>query len=392
MKNQTKRLAVIGLPMLQAVDNADSAAIAVYSAIKRNWRFIFCAEETVEAFRFLQTVDYDGAIVRITRPAVRREALKVRFPLVNISDWLEDPGVPTVRHDSRELGRLTARHLLDKGFRRFGCVIVPGGSFIQKRNEAFAEEVRLRGIDTSLFHLQIDAEISVPKRICLQEQERFKAWVQTLNPPAALVLMDDWDAPTLMKAVLESGREIPSDLAVVAASIHMEVLPHCPVPLSSAQADNKTQMKMAMEMLEQLMEGRPLAQPIVEVPPLGVVERASTATQAIEDREVAHAVAFIRAHRNEVINVSDVEKHVQLPHASFYRRFFQVMGRTPREHLVEQRVQHVQELLFSKPRLSLKQVAQACGFPTRARMNLVFKRQVGLNPSAWRQASRSQHK
>ena len=147
-----------------------------------------------------------------------------------------------------------------------------------------------------------------------------------------------------------------------------------------------------MEMLEQLMEGRPLAQPIVEVPPLGVVERASTATLAIDDRAVAHAVAFIHAHRNEVINVSDVEKHVQLPHASFYRRFFQVMGRTPREHLVEQRVQHRAGTLVQQTQAEPEASRPGLRVPTRARMNPVFKRQVGLNPSAWRQASRSQYK
>ena len=77
----------------------------------------FLRRGLVETFRFLRHCKCDAAIVRITNPAMRREALKIPFPLINVSSWLEDPGVPTVRHDYRAIGRLVAEHLLEKGFR-----------------------------------------------------------------------------------------------------------------------------------------------------------------------------------------------------------------------------------------------------------------------------------
>src|ERR1039457_2841447 len=144
MKSKRRRIAVVGLPMLQSVNNLGSVAIANYAERRGNWRFIFGAEATVEAFQFLRTVDCDGAIVRILSPAMQREAMKVRVPLINVSSWLENPGVPTVRHDYRTCGRLAAEHLLEKGFRRFGCVIVPGGC-IPKRSRTFLETIRARG-------------------------------------------------------------------------------------------------------------------------------------------------------------------------------------------------------------------------------------------------------
>ena len=67
--------------MLQSVNNLGSVAIANYAERRGNWRFVFGAEATVEAFRFLRKVDCDGAIVRILSPAMKREAMKVRVPI-----------------------------------------------------------------------------------------------------------------------------------------------------------------------------------------------------------------------------------------------------------------------------------------------------------------------
>jgi len=144
MKKQKKRVALIGLPILQTVNNLSNSAIARYAEGVGNWQFILSAEPTVDAFRFLRTLDCDGAIVRVMNPAMRREALRVRCPLVNVSSWLEKPGVITVRHDYRAIGRQTAEHLLEKGYRRFGCVTTPGGWFIQARRTAFLETLRAR--------------------------------------------------------------------------------------------------------------------------------------------------------------------------------------------------------------------------------------------------------
>ena len=136
MKSKMRRIAVVGLPMLQSVHNLGSVAIANYAERMGNWRFVLGAEATVAAFQFLRTVECDGAIVRILSPAMKREALKVTVPLINVSAWLDHPGVLTVRHDYQTCGRLAAEYLLAKGFRRFGCVMVPGGC-IPKRCQLF---------------------------------------------------------------------------------------------------------------------------------------------------------------------------------------------------------------------------------------------------------------
>lgn len=338
------------------------------------------------AFKFLRTLDCDGAIVRITSEAMKREAKKIKFPIVNVSSWLADPGVPSVRHDYRALGRMAAEHLLEKGFRRIGCVIVPGGNFIQERFIAFRETLEARGLKPQLFHLRT-AQPALPQPIAAEEKRRFADWVHSLLPPAAIALMDDWDAPALMNVCHEAGRQIPRDVVMITTCNHSEVLPQCPVPLSASLENHELLGRLAVACLDDLMSGKRLENFTVTVPPLGVAERASTATMAIEDREVAHAVEFIRAHGFEPINISDVLTRVNISRVTLERRFRQIIGESPHEYLIQQRVRRAQELLLQDPALSLQAIAKQSGLPDRRRLNQVFRRVTGKAPAGWREAA-----
>jgi LacI family transcriptional regulator len=386
MRKKNRRIAVIGLPMLQSVNNLGNAAIANYAERIGNWRFTFCADATVEAFQFLRKVDCDGAIVRILSPAMNREAMKIRVPLINVSSWLDDPGVPTIRHDYRSCGRLAAEHLLEKGFRRFGCITMPGGC-ISKRYKMFLETLTARGLKASHFHLKHPKPF-LRQPISSTERKYFMEWVRTLQPPAALVLMDDWNAPELMRFCREAGLEIPRDLVMISIGIHNETLAMCPLPLTAVQEDHETQMKLVVENLEQLMSGRRMPAGLIEVPSLGVVERASTATLAIQDRTIARALEFICAHAGEPINIAMVADKVGISRAILDRRFHEEIGLTPHDYLVQLRIQLAQEMLLAEPRHSLKRISKTVGFTDRRRLNLVFKQATGVLPTAWRDSQK----
>ena len=139
------------------------------------------------------------------------------------------------------------------------------------------------------------------------------------------------------------------------------------------------------------MSGKRLENFIVTVPPLGIAERASTATMAIEDREVAHAVEFIRAHGFEPINISDVLTRVKISRVTLERRFRQIIGETPHEYLIQHRVRRAQELLLQNPPPSLQAIAKQSGLPDRRRLNQVFRRATGKTPAAWREWALKQH-
>jgi len=375
-----KRIAVIGAPVLQTVLSPFNAVLARYAAEKDHWQIVFSSHEiTSSAFRVLRELACDGAIVRLTSPEIADEARQLNFPIVNYSSWLAEPGVPTVRRDDRALGRLCAEHLLAKGFRRFGCLRLPGGWYIEARIESFVATLVAAGVDAEIVVLPIRAH---PLR--QEDRRKFRQWLAALQPPAALFLPDDIDAPEFMDLCRETGRRIPRDIAVVSAYGHAETLRQCLPSLSYAAEDEVTIATRSAEWLDRLMRGRKVVANVVLVPPLGLVAQGSTATVAVDDQEVALAAEFLRNHASEEINVADVARQVSIARVTLERRFRQAMGATLHDYLTRQRVERAKELLKQSPSLPLGQLAQQCGFASRKRLNAVFKQFAGKTPKAWR--------
>jgi LacI family transcriptional regulator len=382
IKEVRRRIAVVGLPMFQSVDNLGSSAVANYAERRGNWQFVFAAEATVKAVRFLRTIDCDGAIVRILSPAMRREAQMVRVPLINVSSWLDDPGVPTVRHDYRSCGYMAAAYLLGKGYRRFGCVMTPGAC-VPKRAERFLQAVAAHGLKPAIFQLHSPKPfLRLP--LSAAEKKRFTAWIQSFEPPAALVLMDDWDAPALMRICQTAGFEIPRDIVVLSIGIHNETLAACPVQLTAVQEDHEAQMKRVVDDLELIMAGKKRGKCIVEIPPIGIVERTSTIALAINDRVVVRAIDHIRGHLADGVHISRVAEGLQVSRATLDRRFLEQTGETPHNILKKERIRLARDLLEAGSPMTLNAIARLCGFSDRRRLNLVFKKATGLLPTEWR--------
>jgi LacI family transcriptional regulator len=379
-----KRVALIGMPILMA-QSPFNAALIRYAEVKGHWVFAFAMPACHEAFCLLRQLDCEGAIVRVISPKMAREARLLRIPVVNTSSWMEDSGVPTVKRDDVAMGTLSAEHLLEKGFRRFGIVRLPGGHYIDVRCQAFRQAVARAGHGEGIHEFILGSNPITPR-----EQHRFQEWVASLNAPAGLFLPDDEQAGVLMDICRAAGYRIPQDIAVVAAFYHVETAATC-VPSLSAVRENLDELAWrAAETLDELMAGRKLGEKAIIIPPLGLVAAESTRTLAIDDPEVARAVEYMRANAASAINVGDVVGHGLVSRTTLERRFRLVMGCAMHDFLLQERLELAKECLMSTPRLSLDVVASRCGLSTRKRLNVLFRKELRQSPAKWRrQALRS---
>ena len=375
-----KRIAVIGAPVLQA-ESRFNAALIDYAARHQHWKFVFSTEATVRNLRFLRGLDCDGALIRVISPAIAAEARKLPFPLVNFSSWLANPQVPTVRCDNAMMGRLAAEHLLERGFRRFGVVLTKGGWFIHPRHQSFLETIEAAGFaaHVSTFHLNNHPADAA-------DWMRFKEWIITQPPPVALFLTnDDPDAPVLLEACREAGRRVPQDVAIIASHGHPQICLACHPQLTYVDQNEHDVALEAASYLDRLMSGESTGVKTIIVSSGGVVALGSTDTLAVEDREVARAVEFIRAHIKEPINIKDVAQHFSIARRTLERRFRSVMGMSLHDFQTRERIERARDLLRTKPPLTLAEVARRCGLTSAARLNLVFRQQVGRAPADCRE-------
>jgi LacI family transcriptional regulator len=376
-------VAVVGAPVLKAHSRFNEALLR-YAAQQKHWRFVFSMESSVSALRFLQQVGCDGALVRVTSPEMARVARRVTFPIVNFSSWLAKPGLPTVCDDNAAKGRLCAQHLLNKGFRRFGMVLMPGGWFLEARRESFLETIAAAGYGHSVKVFSLRSF-----RLDQPDLRRFRRWVASLSPPVGLFLADDLDAPALMNACREAGRQIPGDIAVVAGLGHEEILPLCEPPLSHVRGNDEDVAMRAAEYLDRLMHGRTQDVQTIVLPVQGFVALASSDTVAVDDRYVARAVEFIRAHAGEATNIKSLVHQLSIPRRTLERHFHAAMGTSLHAYLTGERVARARDLLGVRPPISLKEIARRCGFADARRLNEVFRCATGVSLAEARQRADS---
>lgn len=92
---------------------------------------------------------------------------------------------------------------------------------------------------------------------------------------------------------------------------------------------------------------------------------------------------FIRANIEGEITLNELARDVGLSPSHFCSLFRKTSGKTPHQFVLQCRIQHAKALLTS-PTCSILDVALASGFRTHQHFSRMFRRQVGIPPSAYR--------
>jgi AraC-like DNA-binding protein len=95
------------------------------------------------------------------------------------------------------------------------------------------------------------------------------------------------------------------------------------------------------------------------------------------------ATEILAAHLDGNLSLVHLARECGLSTSHFTRAFRQSTGTTPHQWLLQHRIDHARELLLTT-RMSLSDIALACGFAGQSHFTRVFTRLVGLSPGAWR--------
>jgi AraC family transcriptional regulator len=92
---------------------------------------------------------------------------------------------------------------------------------------------------------------------------------------------------------------------------------------------------------------------------------------------------FIHAHIEKEITLNDLAQDIRLSPSYFCNLFRKTSGKTPHQFVLHCRIQHAKALL-AKPSHSILDIALASGFRTHQHFSRIFRRHVGVTPSAYR--------
>jgi LacI family transcriptional regulator len=325
--------------------------------------------------------DGDGIIARIETPRIARAVVRSGLPAVDLSAARLVPALPWVETNDEEIARLAADHLLERGFKRFAFCGDARFNWSVWREKHAVARLRAAGHDCACYRP------TAPAGDVAAEAGNLVRWLRELPKPVGIMACYDIRGQQVLDACRSAGLAVPDEVAVVGVDNDTLLCELASPPLSSVIPNAHGAGYEAAALLDRLMAGKRVAATAHLIAPLGLAERQSTDVLAVDDREVARAVQFIREHACEGIKVGDLLRTVPLSRRVLEQRFQRLLGHTPREEILHVRLNRVKQLL-AETDLPLYLVAERTGFEHVEYLSVLFKRETGRTPSAFRAGAR----
>lgn len=327
----------------------------------------------------------DGIIARIENEAIAKAVTKTRLPVIDVSAARLVPAIPWVETDDAAIARLAAEHLLERGFRNLAFCGEPRFNWSEWRCESFCHVVRHAG---ATCHTYETTTRDGPTASWDQEHRRLMAWIKKLPKPVGVMASYDIKAQQLLDACRELRIAVPEEVAVVGVDNDKLLCDLCSPPLSSVIPNAQRTGYVAAQLLNRLLSGEKVPPEAHLIEPLGVQTRQSTDVLAIDDRDIAAAVRFIREHACEGIKVADLLRAVPLSRRVLESRFTKLVGRTPHDEILRVKIERAKQLLVETD-LSLALVAERTGIEHVEYLSVAFKRVTGQTPKDFRVSHRA---
>jgi len=335
---------------------------------------------------WLQDWSGDGIIARVENKAMAQAIKRTGLPAVDLRCVVSGLPMPSVRPRDESIARMAREHLMERGFRHFAFCGFSGADYSDARRDIFTQQIAQAG-----FHCEVFEDPSgASKQTTLEYEEhglryedRVVRWLKQLSKPVGLMACNDIRGQQVLNACREAGLIVPDEIAVIGVDNDEVLCELSDPPLSSVVPNSRRIGYEAAGLLQRMMSGgKAPAQPVF-VEPEGVVTRRSTEVLAIDDRNIANAVRFIREHACQGIDVSDVLKAVPLSRSALERRFVRALGRSPKEEILAVRLSRARQLL-SETDLPLALVAEKIGLEHPEYLNVIFKKKTGVTPGHYR--------
>lgn len=321
----------------------------------------------------------DGLIARVASPDLVDEISASGLPVVNVADiQIQGFSAPCVRTDDRISIQMATEHFIDRGFRNIAYVGSRQNSNPIWYGNAFKEALEEKGLPCNSYYLG-DKSADQPDNIT--------EWLLSLPKPVGILVWGHGNGRMVVDTCMEAGISVPHDIAILCGS-YDELLSHACFPaLSGILAPTEQIGYKAAQLLHQMMQGKKVPNKITYLPPLGIMERLSTDTLAVEDPKLVQVVEYIHQNAFEPITMGHILHAVPMARRSLERRFMQVFGRSPLEEIRRLRIDKARRLL-AETDLPMQNIAEACGYATYNYLTHVFKQVTHMTPRDYRKKMR----
>lgn len=288
---------------------------------------------------------------------------------------------PGVAADNHEVGRLMARHFLERGHRNFAFLFFQNSLVEQELFAGFCEELRMAGREPLDLHwTQEPQEVRMDYGRTIEWAKRH---LVSLPKPHAIGCASDYLAGTILDACIEAGIRVPEEIMIMGAGNERLICDFAPVTLTSVDVRHQEIGRSAAELLDSLMRGSPPPPAPLRVPPGRIIMRKSTDFCAAYVPLVRDALSFIWRNYHRKISIDEVAACVKVSRSTLYHAFESELGTTIAQTIVNLRMDKACALLRDSA-LPIGEIATRCGFSGPIVFHNAFQREIGSGPREWR--------
>lgn len=362
--------------------------IADYARNHGEWNFLIQERDLRGGIpEWLESWEGAGILCRLSDPDLADLFARADCPVIDIYGQIRHPHIPFLDTDATAVAEMAARFFVNSAFSNFAYCGFPGLWFSDDRSSSFAAAIARFGAEVHIYEPPTAWKVSdVARRESLHPSgsPELEKWIRSLPPRTAVLACNDVRAQQLIKVAAKIGRRIPEDIAVMGVDDDQLLCELCTPRLTSIRPDTHALGYTAAHWLHQLMQGKKLPYHHLLVPPLQITERASADTIASDDEVLVKALRFIRDHAHERIDAGQVIEHLGLARSTVETRFKTAIGRTIKAEIIRARIAR-SVVLLRETRMSLEEIAHACGFATASHFLRIFKQEQGMTPGSFRE-------
>lgn len=346
------------------------------------------------AFR-LRRGEVDGILCQLHQrydAAMLRAVLRLKVPIVELSDRSPDLHVPRVMPDLAAAGRTAARHFLDNRYRNFAFIsYVRAPSTGNTLYAGFAQALAARGLQSALITGDklhpLPSSPASARPLAEPFHERWHKLLRTeisrLPTPLGILAAEFDTAVELYDVCREMGMLVPEQVAIVTWSQEPAESELTEVPFSGFSMDFERQGYEAAAALDRLMSGKRAAA-LKLIPPNPLVVRASSNVVAMPNLVVARALNYIQSHLSDPsLCTKQVSSALAISRTHLYRLFRQHFDRSISAQIKHERLQMAMRL-HAETRLRVHEIARRCGYSSPIHFTRSLARTTGLTPREYR--------
>ena len=332
----------------------------------------------------------DGVIARVETPEMAAFVRRLGVPAVDVRGSVSGFRLPLIDTDDRKVANLAAEHLMERGFRHYAFCGFVGANYSDKRSRWFQERLALSGFSCQIYAPPMrlaEGQTIGYERHGLLFQEDLGRWLVSLPKPTGVMACNDIRGQQVLNLCRRLDLAVPEEVAIIGVDNDEILCELSDPPLSSVAPDTLRIGYDAAVLLDRMMAGgKPPAEASL-IPPCGIVTRRSTEVLALDDRQLAVGLRFIRDHAFDAITINEVAKVANMCRRVFERRFAAKMERSPKAEVVRLRLEKVKQLLTDTD-WNLSQIAEKTGFNHGEYLHTVFTRKIGMTPGEFRRQAK----